>query len=105
MAVLKSLYRIHFLSLCIYTGGVTGSICLFVLVNKLLDIQLPSWILVLVVLMCLILSATLRISVWRKRKMLLTKEELNRFGTKVFFAIPGFEILVAVAGLGIILCK
>jgi len=97
----KILYRIHLLSLCIYIGGITCGICLFVLVNKLLNIQFPTWILAILVLLCLILSAILRISVWRKRKKLLTSEELNHFGTKVFFSIACFEILVAIIGAGV----
>lgn len=98
---MKTLYRIHLLSLCIYIGGITGGVCLFVLVNKLLSIQLPTWILALIALLCLILSAILRISVWRKRKQLLTSEELNHFGPKIFFAIACFEILVAIIGAGV----
>ena len=98
---MKTLYRIHLLSLCIYIGGIAGSVCLFVLIDKLLNIQLPIWILALVVLLCLILSATLRISVWRKREKVFTNEELNQFGIKVFFSIAFFEILVAVFGAGI----
>lgn len=98
---MKILYRIHLLSLCIYIGGITGGVCLFVLVNKLLNIQFPTWILALIVLLCLILSAILRISVWRKRGKLLTSEELNHFGTKVFFSIACFEILVAIIGAGV----
>lgn len=100
---MKTLHRIHLFSLCIYIGGIAGGICLFVLANKLLNIQLPTWLLAFVVLLCLILSATLRISAWRNREKILTSEELNRFGTKVFFSVACFEILVAIIGAGVFL--
>ena len=95
---MKILYRIHFLSLCIYIGGIMGGVCLFVLVNKLLNIQLPTWILALIVLFCLILSALIRFSVWRKREQLLTSDELNHFRTKIFLLIACFEVCVAIIG-------
>ena len=98
---MKTLYRVHFLSLCIYIVGIISSVCLCVLVNQLLSVQLPAWIMATISLLCLILSATLRISVWWKKQEILTSEEMSRLGTKVFFTIACLEIMVAIVGTAI----
>ena len=93
---MKTLYRIHLITLFIYIGGIPGGIFLFLLINNLFNIQLPVWILYLIVLLCLILSASLRLLVWRKRADILTKEEMNHFGTKIFFSTAYLEVFTAI---------
>ena len=100
---MKTLYRIQFISLLIYIVGFVGSIFFYMIVHNIFGVQLPIWILALiVVLLCPILSASLRIRVWKKRTEILTKNELNHFGTKVFFSITYFEILFAIIGTAIV---
>lgn len=98
---MKIVYRIHLLSLCLYGVGIVSSVCFFILVDNLLNIHLPTWILALVVLLCLILSAALRLSVWGKRDKLLSSEEMNSFGVRIFFLIAWFEIAAAIIGAGL----
>ena len=99
---MRTLYRIHLLSLLVYIVGIGGGICIFILANRLLEIQLPAWILACITLLCLVLSASLRILVWRKRMKILTEGERNLFGTKIFFLLAWFELFVFIVGLGII---
>ena len=95
---MKTLYQIQALSLFLYIGGMGFGVCLFILVDRLFSIQLPTWILAFIVLICLIISATLRLFVWRKRNSILTKEEQKRFGTNVFFLTAYFEVFAAIIG-------
>lgn len=100
---MKSLFRIHVISLVIYILGGFGGVSLFLFINKLFSIRLPIEWMFFVVIFCLVLSASLRLRVWKKRKNILTSEELTYFSTKIFFLIACFELLVAIVGLGIFL--
>lgn len=100
---MKNLYRIHFLSLCIYLGGITGAVCIFIVAKKLFCIELPSQVLASTAVLCLIASATLRISVWKKRKTFLTPDELERCDVKIFISFAWFEIITAAVAAGIII--
>lgn len=99
---MKTLYRLHFLSLAIYVFGITGGVFLFKIAKSFFEIHLPIRLLAFVVLLCLFASALLRISAWKNKDALLTKEEQNCFGTHIFFLLAVFEILVAIIGAGII---
>ena len=99
---MNTLHRIHLLSLCIYIGGITSGVCLFVLIDKHFHIQLPVWILALIVLLCPVSSAILRLSIWKKKDEILSGDELTHSGTKVFVTIAYCEIIVAIIGAGIL---
>lgn len=96
---MSTLYLVQFSLIVMYITEIGRGICLFVTINKLLDIQLPVWILFVVSLRCLTLSLILRIVLWKKKAFFLSHNELNHLGTKMFFVTAYFEIFLAVFGV------
>ena len=100
---MKQLFRVHLVTILIYIGGVVGGICILIMLDNLLHIQMPMWILALIEVLCLSVSASLRLFTWGRRNEFLTEQERNCFGTKVFIFIAYIEILVAVISGGLFL--
>lgn len=100
---MKIINRIHLLTIVIYCLGVFGSIGILLITSLCFDAPLPMNLIALMILLCPVISAGLRIYAWRRENTILSEEEKNRFGTKVFFMLIPVEISSTLIGTIIVL--
>ena len=82
---MKKIMFIHSCILAMYIGGFMLGLGIFVLVQKIFNIQLPTEILVFWLLSLMVISIVIRVKTYNKRFELLSKEELGRRGIWIFF--------------------
>lgn len=100
---MKIINRIHLLTIVIYCLGVFGSIGILLIARLCFDALLPMDLIILMILLCPAISAGLRIYAWRRKNTILSEEEKNCLGTKVFFMLIPVEISSALIGTIIVL--
>lgn len=100
---MKRLAWMQLFSVCLFVLGFCGGICVVLAVEKFFGIRLPVWILDVIVLSCVLLDAGIRISLWKRRKEILTEKEQSKIGPKIYFATAGAELLLAVIYAGFLL--
>lgn len=102
---MKKLYFLQVLSLGLYLGGTTCNIGLFLAASKILGVDLPAIFLIFSVLLILPISAIIRIVTFARRKTILTSDELNRVGPKIYFSTAIVELFVFLVGVGFALAS
>lgn len=90
---MKKIMFIHSCILAMYIGGFMLGLGIFVLIQKIFNIQLPTEILVFWLLSLMVISIVIRVKTYNKRFELLSKEEMGRRGIWIFFATGYAELL------------
>ena len=100
---MKKLLWLHTITLIVYLVGIPLFLGLFFLANHLLPFTVPFDVLAVCVMICPLVSAGIRVVVWKKRQQLLSPEALQRLGASIFFLTAPIEVLFSVIGMWIIL--
>ena len=100
---MKKTFILQSISLGMYIGGIACCFGIFMLINKLVNIELPTTILAVCILQIPLLSAILRIIVYTKRDRLFMQNELKQLRVKIYFWSAIAEMLTAAIGMGFVL--
>ena len=99
---MKKLLWLHTITLIVYLVGIPLFLGLFLVTNHLLPLTLPFEVLAVCIMICPLVSAGIRVGIWKKRQQLFSPEALQKPGTTIFFLIAPMEVLVSVVGTWII---
>ena len=96
---MNKLYKAHLISLVIYILGIPAFICIYVILNSVCNLQIPSAFLAIATMICPIASGCNRLYVWVRRKYLLDANTLSSFSAKISFILIPMEFSFALLGL------
>ena len=88
-------------SIIVYLFGVFFFLGIFLFAEYCLNVIIPIKVIGILVMLCPLVSACIRVHTWKKRKQLLSSEVLNTIGAAIYFLTAPVELLFSVVGMWI----
>ena len=97
---MKKLLYYHMMTIVIYLLGIMLPLGMILFSKHLIDFDIPIIVLAICVMSCPLVSACVRIGIWKKKQQLLSPEALGSIGARIFFMLIPAEFLVFIVGIG-----
>jgi len=102
---MNNLFKIQGKIMIIEVIGATVTIINCIFLSRYLGVILPSWVPGILIMMLPLISAAIRIHVWRVKEDLLTEDELKSTGATLFFLTIPIEIIFSLIAIILILSQ